>query len=121
MDKALFRAYVKELVKEQIDDTVEKTVRKLLPELLGEAIAEIKGSSTLTESAPTTNKAPVNRQRLAELMGLDRIGDTISANTGTMQTHLPPHVNPEDPKFKPAVEAITRDYSSLMKKMGITK
>jgi hypothetical protein len=120
MDKALFRAYVKELVKEQIDDTVEKTVRKLLPELLGEAVAQIKGVPSLTESAPT-KKAPVNRQRMAELMGLERLGDTISANTNTMQTQLPPNINPEDPNVKPAIEAINRDYSSLMKKMGITK
>lgn len=120
MDKALFRAYVKELVKEQVEDTIEKTVRKLLPELLGEAVAELKNTSTITESASVKKTTP-NRQRIAEIMGLERMGDTLSTNTSTMQTQLPPHANPNDPGVKLAVDAINKDYSMLMKKIGITK
>lgn len=127
MDKALFRAYVKELVKEQVEETIENTVRKMLPELLGEAVAELKntstgmsGSSYITESASVKKTIP-NRQRIAEMMGLERIGDTLSANTSTMQTQLPPHVNPNDPGVKLAIDAINKDYSMLMKKIATTR
>jgi hypothetical protein len=114
MDKALFRAYVKELVKE----TVEEEVNKLLPKLLGEAISEIK---SLQESkvSSTSQKPKFSRSQLAEMMGLERHGDTLLATTKNlgpvMQT--PPGMSEDNP----ALQAINKDYSQLMKKMGLSK
>jgi len=118
MDKALFRAYIKELVKEQLEETVEKTVRKVLPDILGEAVAEIKS----VNEAKTPVKSKFNRSQLAEMMGLERLGDTLSANTDRMKTsttpiEIPDNLSPDDP----TVKAVTRDYSELMKKMGLSK
>lgn len=115
MDKALFRAYVKELVKEQIEESVEKAVKKILPEVLGEAIAEIKGTSApIRENAQPSKK--FSRTQLAEMLGLERHGDTIVATTDKMMTQLPPNVSTDNP----AVKAITRDYSAMMKAMKLT-
>lgn len=118
MDKALFRAYIKELVKEQLEETVEKTVRKVLPEILGEAVAEIKS----VNEVKIPQKPKFNRSQLAEMMGLERLGDTLSATTTRMQpnnapTEIPANLSPDDP----IVQAVTRDYSALMKKMGLSK
>lgn len=122
MDKALFRAYVKELVKEQIEESVEKIVKKVLPDILGEAVAEIKGSQRVTESS-VPQKQKFSKTQLAQMMGLERIGDTISANTDRMRLpeELPPNADVNSPQLKPTVDAITRDYSALMKKMGMSK
>lgn len=113
MDKALFRAYVRELVKEM----VEEEVGKVLPKLLGEAVAEIK---TLQESRTVTPqpKQKLDRSKLAQMMGLERLGeDTIVASTKNMITNLPPNVTPDNP----AVQAINKDYSAVMKAMGLSK
>lgn len=113
MDKALFRAYVRELVKEM----VEEEVGKVLPKLLGEAVAEIK---TLKENttAPAQPKSKLDRSTLAQMMGLERLGeDTIVASTKNMITNLPSNIAPDNP----TVQAINKDYSSLMKKMGLSK
>lgn len=115
MDKALFRAYVKELVKE----TVEEEVKKVLPKILDEAVREVKN---LQESTTTTPKSKIDRTKLAEMMGLERHGDTIVATTNKMP--LPENaqrVNLNDPNVKSTVDAITKDYSALMKKMGMSK
>jgi Na+-translocating ferredoxin:NAD+ oxidoreductase RnfG subunit len=114
MDKALFRAYVKELVKEQIEESVEKAVKKILPEVLGEAVKEIKSLQESTTVKPTA-KPKLDRAKLAEMMGLERLGDTIVATTQNMQ--IPSNVRSDDP----AVQAINKDYSELMKKMGLSK
>lgn len=117
MDKALFRAYVKELVKEQVEESVEKAVKKILPAILGEAVAEIK---TLQENTATAQqpKQKLDRSKLAQLMGLERIGDdTLVASTKNMVTNLPPNVSSDNP----TVQAINKDYSALMKKMGLSK
>lgn len=117
MDKALFRAYVKELVREQIDEAVERAVRKVLPEVLGEAVAEIKGTQKITESTSTaTSKPKIDRARLAEMMGLQRHGDTIVATTAGLPTTTPTATS-----NNPAMAAINKDYSELMKKMGLSK
>ena len=122
MDKALFRAYVKEIVREQIDDSVEKAVRKILPEVLTEAVAEIKRSSpTIVESTATKSKPPIDRGKLAQMLGLDKIGDTFYASTDNLNPsigmELPAGVSPDNP----AVAAITKDYSAVMKAMGLSK
>lgn len=110
MDKTLFKAYVRELVRE----TVEEEVKKVLPKLLGEAVAEVK---SLQESAPAaTQKPSLSRSQLAELMGLERRGDTIVATTKNIVAP-PPGMSADNP----AVQAISKDYSALMKKMGLSK
>jgi len=122
MDKALFRAYVKELVKEQIEESVEKAVKKILPEILGEAITEIKNTtkSTVNESSATQAKPKFSRSQLAQMMGLERHGDTITATTKNVGPVMatPPQGITED---NPAFQAINKDYSELMKKMGLNK
>lgn len=116
MDKTLFKAYVRELVKE----TVEEEVKKVLPKVLDEAIREIK---TLQESTTTVQKPKFNRAQLAEMMGLQKLGDTITATTNnmTIPNNVPDNLNINDPHVKPTVDAITKDYSALMKKMGLSK
>lgn len=120
MDKALFRAYVKELVKEQIEESVEKAVKKILPEILGEAVAEIKSAQPqpkkINESAVAKSK--FSRSQLAEMMGLERHGDTITATTKNLSTVMPtpPQGVSED---NPAFQAINKDYSAMMKAMKL--
>lgn len=110
MDKTLFKAYVREIVKE----TIEDEVRKVLPKLLEEAVQEVK---SLQESTISTKpKQSIDRSKLAQMMGLERHGDTITASTKNM-TNIPPGLSPEDP----TVQAINKDYSALMKKMGLSK
>ena len=112
MDKALFRAYVKELVKE----TVEEEVKKILPKLLGEAVSEIKSLQEVKSVTAQPSKK-FSRTELAEMMGLQRHGDTIVATTDRMVTNLPPNISEDNP----TVQAINKDYSQLMKKMGLSK
>ena len=111
MDKALFRAYVRELVKEMI----EEEVSRVLPKILGEAVAEVRALQETTTTAP--KKAAVSRNQLAQLMGLERHGDTIMATTDKVMPNLPKGVSEDNP----AVQAINRDYSAVMKAMGLTK
>ena len=120
MDKALFRAYVKELVKEQIEESVEKAVKKILPEVLGEAIAEIKGmqKSQVNETVAAPTKPKLDRAKLAAMMGLERHGDTITAtskNVGPVMPTVPTGFTEDNP----AVQAINKDYSAMMKAMKL--
>jgi hypothetical protein len=110
MDKALFRAYVKELVKE----AVEEEVKKVLPKLLGEAVAEVK---SIQESAPTTSKpkSTLSRAQLAEMMGLTRVGDTIIATSDKVMPTPPRGVQEDNPAF----QAINKDYSAMMKALKL--
>lgn len=111
MDKTLFKAYVRELVKEMIQEEVER----VLPKVLGDAVQEIK---SLQESTPMVKSKPkLDRAKLAEMMGLERIGDTIVATTNNIHTPPPPGMSVEDP----TMQAINKDYSALMKKMGLSK
>lgn len=111
MDKALFRAYVRELVKEMVEDEVKKA----LPKLLDEAVREIK---TLKENAPVpTPQKKFSRAQLAEMMGLERIGDDTMVARGGNVTPTTPGVASDNP----AIAAINKDYSALMKKMGLSK
>jgi hypothetical protein len=111
MDKTLFKAYVRELVKE----TVEDEVKKVLPRLLEEAVQEVK-SLQESNTKTTRPKQPIDRSKLAEMMGLERHGDTLTASTKNMVTP-PPGLSVDDP----TVQAINKDYSALMKKMGLSK
>lgn len=111
MDKALFRAYVKELVKE----TIEEEVKKILPKLLGEAVEEIKSIKESKTPTPEPKKN-FSRSQLAEMMGLEKLGDTIVAKTGNVgQVATPPGVSSDNP----AVQAINKDYSAIMKALKL--
>jgi len=115
MDKTLLKAYIRTIVEEEVN--------RILPELLGEAVSQIKGAQQVNETVATPTKSKIDRTRLAALMGLERHGDTITATTNNMvlPQNMPQGVNLNDPLLKPAVEAITKDYSALMKKMGLSK
>lgn len=115
MDRTLLKAYIRTV----IEEVVESEVRKILPNLLGEAIAEIKNMKQITETSQTTSKPKLDRSKLAALMGLERVGDTISATTDNMRplVDVPPQLPPTDP----AVVAVTKNYSEMMKAMGLTK
>lgn len=114
MDKTLLKAYIRTIVEEE--------VVRILPDLLGEAVAQIKGTQQVNETKAITNKPKLDRSKLAVMMGLERQGDTITATTKNMvlPENIPQGVNLNDPSVKPAVEAITRDYSDIMKKMGLS-
>jgi hypothetical protein len=115
MDKTLLKAYIRTIVEEEVN--------RILPELLGEAVSQIKGAQQVNETVATPTKQKLDRSKLAALMGLERHGDTITATTNNMvlPQNIPQGVNLNDPSVKPAVEAITKDYSALMKKMGLSK
>jgi hypothetical protein len=124
MDKKLFKAYVRTLVEEEM--------QRLLPKMLAEAVVEIKKTAPkqIAEVAPPTQqkKSPIDRARLAELMGIDydRERGVISANT----THMPTTVTTIDAAGneiaisadrvpKEVLDAVTRDYSDLMKALKL--
>lgn len=128
MDKQLLKAYVKVMVEEE--------VKRLLPELLSEAITEIKKIKTISEQTTISSEKPkssIDRGRLAELMGIDYdrnagtirmtgVNSTPTSNgvltvkdeVGNVRQIPASSVNPE------VVDALTKDYSALMKKMKIT-
>jgi len=119
MDKALFRAYVKELVKEQIEESVEKAVKKILPEVLGEAVAEIKGAQQPKKvNEVATAKPKLSRTQLAAMMGLERHGDTITATSKNVGPVMQAPAGMAE--NNPTLQAINRDYSALMKAMKLT-
>lgn len=108
MDKTLLKAYIRTVVEEE--------VKRLLPEMLAEAVAEVK---SLQESAtPKTAKPKFSRSQLAEMMGLERNGDTIIATTKNLKSPTPivPEGFAED---NPAVQAINKDYSAMMKALKL--
>lgn len=107
----MFRGYVRELVRE----AVEEEVKRLLPKLLDEAVSQVKTIHESTATAPA--KPKFDRNKLAAMMGVERHGDTLVASTSNMLENVPPNLSPDNP----AVQAITKDYSAMMKAMGITK
>lgn len=127
MDKQLLKAYIRTIVEEE--------VKRILPELLSEAVAEVKNAKSLNETvqAPAPVKQKIDRGRLAELMGIDydRQSGTIRANTaglnttsGTLTTvdSAGNRVQIPETSVDPEVRAaLTKDYSALMKKMGMSK
>ncbi len=110
MDKTLFKAYIRELVKE----TVEDEVKKVLPKLLSEAVAEVRSLQETATSVP--QKPRLSRPQLAEMMGLERLGDTVIATTKNVVAP-PPGMSADNP----TIQAINKDYSAIMKKMGLSK
>lgn len=110
MDKQLLKAYIRTIVEEE--------VKRLLPELLSEAVTEIKQLSEQTPVRQTT-KPKIDRSKLAAMMGIEYDGETLRAtstdkvNRGRLPDEVPPNADPE------VIKAINRDYSQMMKKMGI--
>jgi hypothetical protein len=107
MDKTLLKAYIRTIVEEE--------VKRILPEMLSEAVAEVKALQE-SKTAPVA-KSKFSRAQLAEMMGLERHGDTIMAKTGPVMAAPPQGVSEDNPAF----QAINKDYSALMKKMGLAK
>ena len=107
MDKTLFKAYVKTIVEEE--------VKKILPNLLAEAVSEIKQLSESTTPTQSQKKTTIDRGRLAELMGIEYDGETIHARGPSSTTFVNPNAAPPE-----ITEKINRDYSQLMKKMGLS-
>jgi hypothetical protein len=111
MDKQLLKAYIRTVVEDE--------VKRVLPEVLSEAIGEIKKLQENTVVKPTTNlpqRPKLDRSRLAEMMGLSYDGQTLSATTNNLPIpeNVPPDVDPD------VMKAVTKDYSAMMKKMGLT-
>jgi hypothetical protein len=108
MDKQLLKAYIRTIVEEE--------VKRILPEILSEAVTQVKRLSESTAVAQPSKvaKTAFDRKRLAELIGYD--GDTLVANTGAvpLPENAPRDVPPE------IINAVTKDYSQMMKKMGLT-
>jgi hypothetical protein len=108
MDKQLLKAYVRTVVEEEI--------KRIVPEMLAEAIKEIKQLKEIqSENVVPSTRPAVDRSSLAQMMGLSYDGETLSAMGGNMTAA--PRATEGDPEV---VKAINRDYSALMKKMGIT-
>lgn len=126
MDKALLKAYIRTIVEEE--------VKRVVPEMLAEAVAEVKKLNKLNESAvpaTPTKKAPaLDRKRLAELMGMeyDRGAGELRATTAGLASRTitakdsagNPVELPSDAVPKEVVNAITKDYSALMKAMKLS-
>jgi hypothetical protein len=108
MDKQLLKAYIRTIVEDE--------VKKVLPEMLSEAVKEIKQLQENSQSPRASSPKPkIDRSRLAELMNLSYDGETLSATTDSMRL---PEGTPRDADPK-IVQAITKDYSQLMKAMKI--
>lgn len=110
MDKQLLKAYIRTVVEDE--------VKKILPELLSEAVSEIKQLSESASSKQQTmsTKPKVDRARIAQLMGIEYDGQTIKATSTDrliIPEDAPKNADPE------VLKAINKDYSGLMKKMGI--
>lgn len=110
MDKQLLKAYIRTIVEEE--------VKRILPQLLSEAVAEVKQLSEQTSRTASSPKSKLDRSKLASMMGIDYDGQTLRAtSTDRIAMRLPDEVPANaDPEV---VKAINRDYSQLMKKMGI--
>lgn len=113
MDKQLLKAYVRTIVEDEI--------RRVLPEVLAEAIGELKQlkeSTSPVSKTPAPQKQKIDRSRMAELMGLTYDGNTLMATTNSMSVNRLPENAPTDVD-PTVVKAINRNYSDLMKKMGM--
>lgn len=106
MDKQLLKAYIRTIVEEE--------VQRILPQMLSEAVNQVKKLSENTQPTSLPSKKSIDRKRLAELIGYD--GDTINATTAAvpLPANAPRDVDPE------VIKAVTKDYSAVMKKLGLS-
>ena len=110
MDKQLLKAYIRTIVEEE--------VKRLLPEMLAEAVSEVKQLSETRQPSTQPKKPAIDRGKLAQLMGITYDGETLRATTNNMVVPLPENTPRDvDPEV---VKAVTKDYSALMKKMGLS-
>lgn len=112
MDKQLLKAYIKTIVEDE--------VKRILPEVLSEAVGEIKKlqENSAPKGAAQPAKSKMDRSRLAELMGISYDGETLRATANNMTIPLPENAPRDaDPEV---IKAVTKDYSALMKKMGLS-
>jgi hypothetical protein len=107
MDKQLLKAYIRTIVEEEVE--------RILPKMLSEAVNEVKklSENTTAQTRPQT-KPSLDKRRFASMLGYD--GETINATTRAVP--LPANA-PTDVDDK-VIEAVTKDYSSMMKKLGLT-
>lgn len=110
MDKQLLKAYIRTIVEEEI--------QRVVPQMLSEAVSEIKKIKQLQENTGTSlpSKPKIERSRLAEMMGMTYDGETLNATTRAvpLPENAPRDVDPE------VIKAVTKDYSAVMKKLGLT-
>lgn len=110
MDKQLLKAYIRTIVEEE--------VKRLLPEMLAEAVSEIKQLSENKTNSNSSKKPSIDRGKLAQMMGISYDGETLRASTSNMTIPLPENAPRDaDPEV---IKAVTKDYSALMKKMGLS-
>lgn len=110
MDKQLLKAYIRTIVEEE--------VQRILPKMLTEAVSEIKQLKQIQETTTTSKKPSIDRSRLAQMMGITYDGETLKATTNGMAVPLPENAPRDaDPEV---VKAVTRDYSAVMKKLGLS-
>ena len=113
MDKQLLKAYVRTIVEDEI--------RRVLPEILGEAIGELKQlkENTVSKSTPIPQQTPkFDKARLAQMMGLSYDGSTLKATSTDAMVSRVPENTPSDVD-KSVIDAINKNYSVQMKKLGI--
>ena len=106
MDKQLLKAYIRTIVEEEVE--------RILPKMLSEAVNEVKKITENTTVTPKVQKQPFDKRRLAQMIGYD--GETLTATTTSMPL---PENAPRDVDEK-VVEAVTKDYSAMMKKLGLS-
>ena len=106
MDKQLLKAYIRTIVEEEVE--------RILPKMLSEAVSEVKRITENTTSPSKVQKPSLDRKRLAQMIGYD--GDTMTATTSAIPL---PENAPRDVDEK-VVQAVTKDYSVMMKKLGLS-
>lgn len=107
MDKQLLKAYIRTIVEEEVE--------RILPKMLSEAVNEVKKLSENTNVASKSQTKPsLDKRRFASMLGYD--GETLNATTRAVP--LPSNA-PTDVDEK-VVEAVTKDYSAMMKKLGLS-
>tara|TARA_R110000868_G_scaffold157028_1_gene384103 strand:- start:901 stop:1230 length:330 start_codon:yes stop_codon:yes gene_type:complete len=109
MDKTMFKGYVRELVREAVNEELKRQ----LPIVLSEVMGNVPLQENTMSSAK--KKPAFNREEMMAKLGLEKLGDTLVGSTNRMVTELPPNIAPDNP----VVQAINKDYSKLMKAMGI--
>lgn len=107
MDKTLLKAYIRTIVEEEIE--------RVLPKMLKEHFTPLTEQVSVPTAAPKAS--PISRNKLAEMMGLTRLGDTITASTNNVGpiTNIPP----DAPDY--IHDVINKDYSAFMTAMNKKK
>lgn len=119
--KTLLNAYIRELVREELKLVLRSEVSRIMNEELEKAVREHKSTSRPESESVSI---PSVRNSLKELLDVeyDRPNGTIRARmiNPALKTEndTKAELLPDNNEVK---KALTRDYSDVMKKMGITK